>query len=117
LGEKIGFGPWGIGAKIAEHLRTIPDSMEASREAARNSEYQRDDWPEIETERMEEVLYMKFTQHDDLRAELVSTHPAQLVWASPRDSYFGAGPNGKGRNELGRLLMHVRDRLKAEGGL
>ena len=66
---------------------------------------------------MEEVLYLKFTQHDDLRAELVSTHPARLVWASPRDPYFGTGPTGKGQNELGRLLMQVRDRLKAEGGL
>lgn len=65
---------------------------------------------------MEEVLYLKFTQHEDLREELISTHPAQLIWGAKRDALFGIGHDGKGRNELGKLLMSVRDRLKDEGG-
>ena len=65
---------------------------------------------------MEEVLYLKFTQHEDLREELISTHPAQLIWASKRDALFGSGPHEKGQNELGKLLMSVRDRLRDEGG-
>jgi len=117
LTEKIRFGIGGSGTKIAEQVRCAPNAMDALREAERHYDYQRDDWDEIELEKMEEVLYLKFTQHDELRAELVSTHPAQLVWATPRDSYWGTGPVGKGQNELGRLLMHVRDRLKIEGGL
>ena len=62
-------------------------------------------------------MYLKFTQHDDLLAELVATHPAQLAWASSRDAIFGLGINGNGRNELGQTLVRVRERLKEEGGL
>jgi predicted NAD-dependent protein-ADP-ribosyltransferase YbiA (DUF1768 family) len=62
-------------------------------------------------------LYLKFTQHDDLLAELIATHPAQLAWATPRDAFFGLGVSGNGRNELGQMLVRVRERLKGEGGL
>lgn len=66
---------------------------------------------------MEQVLYLKFTQHEQILRELVATSPAPLVWTSQHDPYWGAGPDGKGRNELGKLLVKVRDKLKEEGGL
>ena len=60
-------------------------------------------------------MYLKFTQHDDLLAELIATHPAQLAWATSQDTFFGLGVNGNGRNELGQMLVRVRERLKTEG--
>ena len=66
---------------------------------------------------LEEIQYLKFTQHDDLLSELVATHPAHLVWGTTRDAFLGLGLNGKGRNELGQLLVRIRTRLKDEGGL
>ena len=29
-------------------------------------------------------------------------------------SYWGCGPDGKGRNQLGKILMEVREKLRAE---
>ncbi len=66
----------------------------------------------------------KFTQHAELGAYLLSTHPAVLVEASPQDAVWGIGldaaqPDARlpsrwtGRNLLGFALMEVRERLIA----
>lgn len=60
---------------------------------------------------MDEILYLKFTQHPDLRHELISTAPAELVFLSPADAYWGVGPDAAGRNELGESLVRVRSRI------
>lgn len=59
---------------------------------------------------------MKFSQHPDLRHELVSTAPADLIFVSPVDPYWGIGPEGRGQNELGRCLVRVRSRILHEMG-
>ena len=64
---------------------------------------------------MEEVLYLKFKQHPDLRSLLLNTSVAPLVYAEANDPFWGEGPTGQGTNELGKALMRVRDRLVAEG--
>ncbi len=66
----------------------------------------------------------KFTQHPDLHAYLLGTHPAVLVEASPQDAVWGIGLDAAqreartpsrwpGRNLLGFALMEVRERLIA----
>lgn len=103
--------------RIAEDVRNAgPRGLDAWLAARSYEAWIRPDWEDIKVDKMEEVLYLKFTQHEDLREELISTHPAQLIWNAKRDALFGIGHDGKGRNELGKLLMSVRDRLKDEGG-
>jgi ribA/ribD-fused uncharacterized protein len=66
----------------------------------------------------------KFTQHPELGAYLLSTHPAVLVEASPQDAMWGIGLEAahrdarspsrwRGRNLLGFALTEVRERLVA----
>ena len=64
---------------------------------------------------MDEVLYLKFRQHDDLRTLLLNTHPAVLVYVEPRDRFWGGDGEGGGANEFGASLMRVRELLR-EGG-
>jgi hypothetical protein len=64
---------------------------------------------------MEDVLYIKFKQHPSLRTLLLRTGLADIVYADANDSYWGHGPLGEGANELGKALMRVRDKLRAEG--
>jgi predicted NAD-dependent protein-ADP-ribosyltransferase YbiA (DUF1768 family) len=66
---------------------------------------------------MDEVLYLKFCQHEDLRALLLNTYPVELVYVEPRDPLWGGDGAGGGMNELGKSLMRVRERLRNEGGM
>jgi predicted NAD-dependent protein-ADP-ribosyltransferase YbiA (DUF1768 family) len=65
---------------------------------------------------MDEVLYLKFRQHGNLRTLLLRTHPSELIYTESGDPFWGDGAGG-GRNELGKSLMRVRERLRAEGRL
>ena len=60
---------------------------------------------------MEGVMYMKFVQHETIRNLLLDTGLAPLVYTAS-DPHWGAGPNGKGSNRLGGVLVRVRDRLR-----
>jgi ribA/ribD-fused uncharacterized protein len=69
----------------------------------------RPDWNQIKLEVMEEILRAKFDQHADLMEKLQSTKGQQLIegnnWG---DTYWGVC-NGRGNNNLGKLLMKIRD--------
>ena len=62
---------------------------------------------------MDDVLYLKFWQHDDVRTLLLNTYPADLVYVESGDLFWGDGA-GVGLNELGKSLVRVRDRLRKE---
>lgn len=74
----------------------------------------RRDWERIKLGVMREAVEAKFRQHADLRALLLGTADALLVEHTDNDAYWGDGGDGSGRNELGRILMAVRDVLRRE---
>jgi hypothetical protein len=65
---------------------------------------------------MDDVLYLKFRQHRDLRTLLLNTFPADLVYVESGDPFWGDGA-GAGMNELGKSLMRVREWLRNPCGL
>lgn len=75
-------------------------------------------WSQKKFDRMRGALYAKFTQHDDLKALLLSTGSARLIETATVDNEVNrlwGEVNGQGRNMLGQLLMELRDQLRAEG--
>lgn len=60
---------------------------------------------------MAEVLRFKFSQHPDLRITLLGTGTAQIVYDDPSDAFWGSGPDHNGQNQLGKLLVHIRDNI------
>jgi len=77
--------------------------------------HKRRDWNHVMLRKMDEVQYAKFSQHPDLRAELVGTGNAELMNGDEADNFWGVGADGHGQNQLGKSLMRVRERLKREG--
>lgn len=66
---------------------------------------------------MDEALHLRFCQHSELRALLLETYPAELVYVEPGDPFWGDHDGaGSGMNELGKSLMRVRERLRTEYG-
>ncbi len=74
----------------------------------------RKDWESVKVSLMRKAVLAKFTQHEDLRDLLLSTGDAEIVEHTANDSYWGNGGDGRGKNMLGRILMEVRDQLRAE---
>ena len=71
-------------------------------------------WEEKRISAMEEVQMAKFTQHPELAKKLLDTGDAELIYTNTGgDDYWGIF-EGKGENNLGKVLMKVRDRLSAE---
>lgn len=69
---------------------------------------------------MREVLFLKFSQHTALRDALLQTGDIEIVEASPTDAFWGsagARGEGRGRNELGKALMFVRETLRNIAGV
>lgn len=76
----------------------------------------RSDWDEIKLAVMEKALHAKFTQNKNLKTSLLRTIRAELVEDSSKDSYWGIGEHGDGKNMLGMLLMECRARLQEGAG-
>lgn len=74
----------------------------------------RADWDLVKVEVMTDIVRAKFEQHEDLAELLVSTGDAVLeegnAWG---DSFWGVY-NGRGRNELGKILMKIRSELNGQ---
>ena len=74
------------------------------------------DWESVKDAIMHEALLAKFTQHADLRGILLATGEATIVEHTKNDAYWGDGGDGGGKNQLGRILMRVRDELRSKVG-
>lgn len=72
----------------------------------------RPDWQEVKDDVMYKACLAKFQQHPKLKALLLSTGDRVLVEHTEKDSYWGDGGDGSGRNQLGITLMKVRDYIR-----
>lgn len=72
----------------------------------------RGDWDAVKDEVMLKALRAKFTQHPDLRSQLLATGNRALIEHTTNDAYWADGGDGSGRNRLGELLMRVRAELR-----
>ena len=97
-----------------EAIRKTASPMIAARMGRDRKKKLRRDWESVKVGVMREALVAKFEQHPELRELLLSTGDAKLVEHTERDSYWGDGGDGSGRNMLGQLLMEVRRRLGGE---
>lgn len=68
----------------------------------------REDWESVKDQVMRKAVMAKFTQHQDIREQLLATGDSQLVEHTERDSYWGDAGDGSGKNMLGKILMEVR---------
>jgi len=71
-------------------------------------EKQQPDWDEVKIGIMEDICKHKLIQHPYVKRKLLQTGDALLAEDSPKDSFWGWGPNHKGRNELGKVWMRLR---------
>lgn len=76
------------------------------------------DWDQKRLDVMASLVRQKFTNNLDLKVKLLMTGTADLVQGGMRrDRFWGVDKNGVGENHLGKILMTIRDAIRAsEGG-
>ncbi len=94
-------------------IRQANSPMLAARLGRDRKQKLRRDWESIKVEVMRAAVLAKFTQYDALTTLLLSTGDAKLVEHTENDDFWGDGGDGRGKNMLGRILMQVRDQLRA----
>lgn len=73
----------------------------------------RPDWNEVKVPIMKEICRAKLSQHAFIEKRLRETTGRVIVEDSPRDSFWGWGPDRNGLNHLGKIYMELRDELPA----
>ena len=102
-----------IGTPYEEAIRKQPNprgAFDMSRDP-NVSRWRRGDWDRIKDDIMLKCLRAKFTQHKDLKQQLLDTGDRKLIEHTSNDSYWGDGGDGSGQNKLGKLLMQVRKEI------
>ena len=103
------------GTEHEEAVRRCRTAREAANMGRSRKLPLRRDWEAVKDQVMLEAVRAKFTQHEDLGAVLLGTGDAVLVEHTAKDSYWGDGGDGSGRNRLGQILMQVRSELGGRG--
>jgi len=101
------------GTPHVEAVRRAASPMIAARMGRSRQRPLRDDWEQAKDDVMRRVVLAKFTQNAEIRAILLATGDEEIIENTTRDYYWGCGTKGTGQNMLGRILMEVRERLRA----
>jgi len=99
---------------LQERIRAAKKSLGAKRFGQTKTFAFRDDWETIKDTVMYTGIKAKFQQNPELATLLAGTGTAWLIEKAPRDSYWGSGPNGCGKNKTGHIIMRVRAELASQ---
>lgn len=72
----------------------------------------RKDWEEVKLSVMEGIVQAKFEQNEDLKERLLATGDTYLEEGNTWGDKIWGTVDGEGENNLGKILMKVRDRLR-----
>lgn len=96
---------------VAKQIMDCYSAHDAQKIAYANKDKQRKDWDDVKLDVMEKLLRLKLEQNPYVKKKLLQTKDYLICEDSPKDSFWGIGPNRNGRNELGKLWMKLRDEM------
>lgn len=97
--------------EVAEEIAKAGSAHEAKKMAERNQDKVDKDWGTKKVGVMEEICSNKLKQNPYIQKKLLETGDKDIVEDSPVDSFWGWGPDRKGRNEMGKIWMRLREGL------
>ena len=100
--------------EIREKIINAATPKEASDIGRDRNNIRRKDFKDIKLSVMSEAIYNKFTQNKDIRSKLIETRNEPIREMTTKESYWGIGPNLDGENQIGKILMNIRKRVKCE---
>jgi ribA/ribD-fused uncharacterized protein len=93
-------------------IRQTQTPMEAATLGRDRTRKLRPDWEQVKRQVMWQGVLTKFLTHTDIQAILLDTGEELIVEDSPTDYYWGCGQDKTGQNQLGEILMNVRQEVR-----
>ena len=97
--------------ELSQKIYKAKSAHEAYKIAKANTDKFPKNWEQIKIAVMEDIVRHKLKQHPYIKHKLKQTGQKLIVEDSPKDSFWGWGPDRKGRNELGKIWMKLREEL------
>ena len=91
----------GSDEELVEKIKKSHSADEAQRISYANRDKRREDWDDVKISIMEELLRLKIEQNPYVKKKLLQTEDYMIVEDSPKDDFWGWGPNRNGQNNLG----------------
>jgi ribA/ribD-fused uncharacterized protein len=95
-----------VGTEYEEEIRHAETPIKAAILGRDINRPLRKDWDECKL-----AIQAKVDQHANVKSILLSTGDGTIIEQTNNDSFWGDGGDGKGHNNLGKILMEVRNRL------
>ncbi|KAG6844010.1 hypothetical protein H0H87_010733, partial [Tephrocybe sp. NHM501043] len=100
---------------IAERIRLCQDLTQAQHIATENRAFEHPNFAGDLVENAKKAILLKFSQNSNLRYNICNLdRDAEIIYNDPLDSFWGIGADGKGSNELGKILGYVMRTLKPQ---
>lgn len=99
--------------EVVELLKEARSPHDALRIAQDQKPKCAEDWDERKVSVMYEICRLKLVQNVYVLQKLELSGDLEIVEDSPKDDFWGWGPNRDGRNELGKIWMRLRDELRS----
>lgn len=101
--------------EIIETIKNARSAHDAKKLMDKYQDRKLPNWHDIKLDVMEDILRAKLAQHPYVKKKLLETGDKYIVENSPKDSFWGWGPNKDGHNHLGKIWMKLRSELQARG--
>lgn len=98
--------------RLIQVIREAKTPMEAAQIGRDRTLKLRCDWEEVKRQVMWQGVLTKFLTHTDIQVILLNTGEELIVEDSPTDYYWGCGQEKTGQNQLGQILMNVRQEIR-----
>lgn len=95
-------------------IRECSSAAEAAKLGKSRRAKRRKDWKKTSTVVMTRGTYIKCKTHPEIAEQLLSTGELRIAELSGYDYFWGSGRDMRGKNNFGKVLMAVRDKLKTE---
>lgn len=100
--------------ELAVRIRESMSAHEAQKLAYAHKDKVVADWDNIKVAVMEDLLRAKLAQNPYVARKLLQTKDYEICEDSPKDSWWGLGPDRAGKNQLGKLWLKLRDELRLQ---
>ncbi len=96
--------------KILDEIKSARSAYKAWEISQKYKSQQFPDFDDKKVAVMEDICRTKLEQHDDIKRALVESGEDPIVKDYP-DAFWGIGPDGIGRNEMGKIWTKLRSEL------